>query len=249
MDVDEDRETVRLILEEMGVSARALKPSPTHKTPDLQVSVNDQRILIEVESKTEDQQVRDLVNGSKGGTLLYRGARNEDRIKAAWRQIRDYPHRSSSDASLVWFLACKGGSTILVAPSAKRLIYGIELTEVTTNSGDVLNMPCYFFQDSFFYREKELDFIVVHGFHSPELCINPYSPRYKKLRAGDFVAKLSKHMTIIDPLDEESSGRAFVADCDVDRRQSRNVAEYIRAKYALRLLRIEKFVLVNYPAD
>lgn len=84
--VDTDAEMIRGILRDvLGLNVSMITPSPEHKSPDLLIEFADVRILTEVERKTDDQQLRDLLNGEKGATLQYSGARIEERVKKAWR--------------------------------------------------------------------------------------------------------------------------------------------------------------------
>jgi len=53
----------------LGLNVRAITPSPEHKSPDLLVDFADARILVEIERKTDDQQLRDLLSRKSGATL------------------------------------------------------------------------------------------------------------------------------------------------------------------------------------
>ena len=100
--IDTDAEMIRSILQvELLLNVFTIPPSPYQKSPDLLIEFPGSRILVEVERKTDDHQFRNLLDGEKGAMLQYSGARTEERIKNAWRQIRDYPDRNPSDSTLI----------------------------------------------------------------------------------------------------------------------------------------------------
>lgn len=95
-------------------------------------------------------------------------------------------------------------------------------------------LTCYFFYNSDFYRFKDdLDGAIASYAYGNTLtmylCLNPYSPRYEELRMSPIISKLPKGLT--DPLAEEQMGNAYVADTDIDRRDSRSVLRFLERKY------------------
>ena len=245
--VDSDAETIRGILRDvLGLNVSMITPSPEYKSPDLLVEFAGVRILTEVERKTDDQQFRDLVDSKKGATLQYSGARTEERVKNAWRQIRDYPDRSPSDSTLIWLIAGQRDATTLTAKAAIARLYGVETLEGHTEADKYYSKPCYFFYESLFFKYKHLDAVVVHSCDDVSLCLNPHSSRYAAWRTYPFLSAFS---AVIDPVAEESAGAAFFADCDTDRRNTDQVVGYLRQKYQLRRPTITRFVLVNMPVE
>ena len=245
--VDADSEAIKQLLAERDVLVESIEPSPIHKAPDLAVIICGQRVLIEVESKNDDKQLRNLLCQEKGATLSYRGGRVEDRIRVAWRQLRDFPSRQDSDNTLIWFLAYKGVAALLTGQAARALLYGIEHLEGYTLNGEFYSKPCYFMYNSLFFREKHLDAVVIHSLRSLELCLNPFSPRYKTFRGSPFVEALQGLMQPVDPIQAERESRAFVVDCAIDRRDINTVVRFVRSKYRLDRPTIYRFELVNYP--
>ena len=245
--VDPDAEMIRGIFQDVPeLNVNMITPSPKHKSPDLFIEFSDIKILTEVERKTDDQQLRDLLDGEKGTRLQYSGARTEERIKEAWRQIRDYPQRISSDSTLVWLLAGQRDATILTAKEAISQLYGIETLEGYTETGDSYIKPCYFFYESLFFKYKHLDAVVVHSCDDMTLCLNSHSPRYTAWKTYPF---LSMFKAVIDPIAEESTGAALFADCDTDRKNTNQVVWYLCQKYRLRQPTIIQFDLVNMPVE
>ena len=62
MRMDADSEAIKQLLTERNILAESVEPSPVHKAPDLAVTICGQRVLIEVESKDDDKQLRNLLS-------------------------------------------------------------------------------------------------------------------------------------------------------------------------------------------
>lgn len=229
----------------LGLDVRAIRPAREHKSPDLLVDCGGARILVEVERKTDDQQLRDLLSRESGATLQYSGGRTQERIESAWRQIRDYPHRQPSDSTLVWLIAGQRDATILTAKAAITRLYGLNTLEGYTEAGEYCSRPCYFFYESLFFKCKDLDAVIIQSYDVYSLCLNPYSVRFETWKTYPFLSAFS----IIDPVAEESAGAAFLTDCSADRSDMHQVLQYLRQKYRLRALRVTEYVLVNMPAE
>lgn len=83
--------------------------------------------------------------------------------------------------------------------------------------------PCYFYRNSDFYRRQETDAAIV-GHVQPhdvkpilKICLNPYSPRYLKLKASEFLVPFGQ--AVLDPIEEEEAGRAYIPDAEVERKE------------------------------
>ncbi len=244
---DHDCEWVLRFLSERGLEAQAIRPNPSHKTPDIVVAIGEHRVLLEVERKADDQQLRNLLSGEPGASIAYSADRTEDRIKVAWRQVRDFPDRHSCDHTLIWLIADSGAAALLAGKAARARLYGLEQLEGYTTADKFYSKTCYFFYESIFFRWKELDGVVIHRAQSLELCLNPLSPRFERFCIGPFVEALRSSMEVVDPVQEAADGRAFIADCDSDRRDSNAVVQFVRDKYALRKPTIRRFIMVNNP--
>lgn len=83
--------------------------------------------------------------------------------------------------------------------------------------------PCYFYRHSDFYRRQEIDAAIVGHVQAHDgntilkICLNPYSPRYQKLKASEFLLPFGQ--AVLDPIDEEEAGRAYIPDAEVERKE------------------------------
>lgn len=248
---DHDREFVISLLRNGGFQVDTISESPKHKTPDLKITLPEGVVLLEVKSKENDQQLRDLLESQKGASLSYNVSAIETVLRDGYRQIRDFPGRGDADFSLIWFITRKiGGVTILVNPAAKPLLYGIESLEGRLVNGDVFGPTnCYFFNESFFFKRKELDGVVLHNDQSVELCLNPFSPRHNDFCGTKIVTFFHEHYAIVNPRELEAAGKCIIADCNNSRQDRNEIVRYIKSKYGLDRVTINKSYYVNVPAD
>lgn len=50
-----------------------------------------------------------------------------------------------------------------------------------------------------------------------KICLNPYSPRYPGLKAASFLLPFGS--AVLDPIEEEKAGRAYLPDADFERKE------------------------------
>lgn len=247
---DLDKNFVQSLLENYGFQIKPI-PETTNKTPDLWVVMSGNSVIIEVKSKADDIQLRDLLESQIGNSLSYNKASIETCLRDAWRQIRDFPERDASDFTLIWFITRKLGSvTVLVNSVTKPILYGTELLSGQTidrKSFDFVN--CYFFNESLFFKRKDLDGVVLHDDKSLELCLNPYSPRRNKFNNTKLMDLFKNHYSVVDPIEIEAGRKAFIVDCDIQRQDKNGIVRYLKDKYRLDTVSINRLEYINCPVD
>lgn len=248
---DRDKEFVLSILRNSGLHVQTIPESPNHKTPDLRVRMREGDILVEVKSKSDDQQLRDLLKSPTGTPFSYKVSVLETCLRDAFRQIRDFPDRDDANFTLVWFITRKvGGITIFAGLATMGLLYGIELLEGRTgNRKEFYQKECFFFHESIFFKHKNLDGVVLQDDQSIKLCLNPFSPRYNVFKHTMFTDVFRVQFTVVDPAEMETADKCFIADCSARRKDIKGVVRYLKSKYGLDTITINKFVLLNCPVD
>jgi hypothetical protein len=248
---DHDKSFVLSLLRNGGFHVDLISESPNHKAPDLSVALPDSNVLVEVKSKEDDKKLRNLLESPKGTSLSYNVSVIETVLRDGYRQLRDFPDRDDSDFTLIWFITRKiGGVTVLVRPAAMPILYGIESLEGQTVDGNSFGpTSCYFFTESFFFKRKNLDGVVLHDDRSVELCLNPFSPRHNALNGTKFVAFFREQYSVVDPGQLEAAGKCLIADCVVSRQDPGGIVRYLKSKYGLGRVTINRFSYVNCPVD
>jgi hypothetical protein len=100
-------------------------------------------------------------------------------------------------------------------------IYGstkiLEMDKITDDP-----KTCYFFRNSDFYRRKSIDAAIVSYIignkTETRLCLNPYSSKYESIKNSDILIPFKR--AIIDPIEEEKSGCAYIFDGHEERKKS-----------------------------
>jgi len=121
------------LLRNGGFQVDLIPESSNHKAPDLSVALPESNVLVEVKSKEDDQQLRNLLKSPNGASLSYNVSVIETVLRDGYRQLRDFPGRDDSNFTIIWFITRKIGSvTVLVRSAAMPILYGIELIEGQT---------------------------------------------------------------------------------------------------------------------
>jgi len=248
---DHDKKFVLSILRNIGLQVQPIPESPTHKTPDLRVMIPEGDILVEVKSKNDDQQLRDLLVSPIGTPLFYKVSALETCLRNAWRQIRDFPDRDDATFSLFWFITRKvGGITIFAGSVTMGLLYGTELLEgYTVDRKEFYQKECFFFHESLFFKHKDLDSVVLQDDQSIKLYLNPFSPRYSSFKHTMFTDVFRTQFTVIDPVEMVAAHKCFIADCSTERKDIKRIVRYLKSKYGLATVTINRFILFNCPVD
>jgi len=246
MKVDTDKHFVKSLLENMQFDVE-LVPEACYKTPDIKLLMPESDVLVEVIAKEDDKQLRDLLDSPSGTILPYNVAPAETKIRDAWRQIRDFPYRDQQDFTLIWFITRKvGGVTVLVKLNIKTLLYGIEII-----SDQGVERPCYFFNESFFFKYKDLDGVILHEAQLEnqliDLCLNPFSPRYSTFKSMKLTEFFLDRFSVIDPWEMEVAGECFLVDCDIPRQDKDGIVRYLKDKYRLDKVTIHRSMIFNLP--
>jgi hypothetical protein len=202
-------------------------PSPT---PDL-LAIQSQRYLIEVKTKEDDPAIiAERATRLRAGKIVQSGAAFAPQgtmsriIRDGVRQLEAYPAQER-DFCLLWLLAV-GSDLESQYQQFLRTLYG--LTNIVGLDNRSL-MPCYYFRNSAFFRWHNLDGAIVGTMERGELCINSYSPRAASLKISSLAQAFGTAVT--DPRKREAENRAYIADCDIDRRNEQQLLEYLQTKY------------------
>lgn len=85
---DHDKCFVLSLLRNGGFQVDLIPESPNHKAPDLSVALPESNVLVEVKSKEDDQQLRNLLKSPNGASLSYNVSVIETVLRDGYRQLR-----------------------------------------------------------------------------------------------------------------------------------------------------------------
>jgi len=138
--------------------------------------------------------------------------------------------------------------TAFAMPTARVVLYGVQTMEgIRTSNDSFYEKECFFFGDSFSFRHKKLDGVVLHDERGTVLCLNPFSEHASDFRQTSLVKLFRKELELVDPKDLEASGECFIADCAFSRKDLNPVVRYLKKKYDLKSVTLTGFVPMNCP--
>jgi hypothetical protein len=217
----------------------AVEPVPTSNVEesDWLADFDGYRVLVEEKDKLddpEDAQERDaaLRSGAVHGQsvpLKYNN-RISGIIGKAAGQLASSGANIAHDARIVWFTGV-GFDAEAKHYQLISTVYGSTRIIERDSTG---MRQCYFFRSSEFYRYRDIIDGVVASFLIGEtltmkLCLNPLAANYVSLKNSSFASKFVHGL--IDPVEEERAGEAFIVDGDVDRNNPGAVLSYVQKKY------------------
>lgn len=239
----------REYLEGLGYQVEVI-PTSDHdrkKEADFIASYDGHIGIVEAKLKEDDQKIAEekeialasgevsIVEGRLGRNETISGV-----IRTAAKQLSSSSDKEH-DFKIISFVAT-GSNARTKADQFKDTIYGSTLI---INGSTYKH--CYFYRNSDFYRRRIIDGAIVgyvfDGKIHLELCLNPYSNNYEKLKISSFIEPFKT--AIIDPMKLERQGLAYIPDEEIERKRSSShllspmynpILTHLREKYKTGLL-------------
>lgn len=240
---------VKKQLIDWGFKVNKIKET-NEKRPDFYMSVDDETYIIEVKEKEDSNENKKKLNNSNDEELqefrieLIESGSISRIIKKAQKQINTYTQKEDV-FRIIWFI-CTGVHASSQEEVIKQSIYdSVPLWDLDNKLFEKTIPTCYFFGDrsKFFKYRNELDGVIVGNKIEGKLCLNPFSPRYDKLKKSNLLKKFNKGY--IDPENEEKLGRGIIVDDDIDRSKQKLVLSFLNKKYNTRF---KPFPMTYYSA-
>ncbi|MFC5579202.1 hypothetical protein ACFPOA_14405 [Lysobacter niabensis] len=239
-----------VMLKKWGASPQAISTSDKEES-DWIAEIDGFRVLVEEKTKLDNPEFvaareTTLAKGEVFGAVTSLAPNN--RLSAIVRkgasQLDSSSVSTAHDARILWLTAIGREAGARWEQAFSTLYGSTKVYEI--GKGEMRN--CYFFHHSAFFRFRaHLDGAVIGCLRGSELtlrfCLNPYSERWLKLRASPFGALFPTGL--IDPVEEEARGRAYLADTDIDRRDSGAVLDFVSKKYGLKLAQFMDLTMVS----
>jgi hypothetical protein len=148
-------------------------------------------------------------------------------IEDGVNQIKEYDPESKT-FHILW-LHSEGHDPNLLNMRFHATLFGTEtLISIERNYA----MTCYFYDESaFFTHRSDLDGVILTYNDQLQLCVNTLSHRKDEFKKTDLYRVLSKGLC--DPDNMKADDGVLIADCEMDRRNAREVIKYLKAKYKL----------------
>jgi len=224
---------VQHFFENLGYHVEKI-PEGKLKSPDFLITDNDSSFIVELKTKfprLEDRRNRDQVLGSGDIYKIHEDISRRNTlsgiIKKAGLQLSQIDKKQF--LRVVWLQATDYMAELRMA-QFEATLYG--LTRIIFDEKEPQVKDCYFFHNSEFYRYRHtIDGAIVSTETQAKLLLNPLSPRY----LGIEESSLRKHFgnAVVNPINLESEGKAFIVESDIDRLDCESVLSYLCTKYKI----------------
>ncbi|EGQ8028932.1 hypothetical protein ACWOKN_004326 [Vibrio vulnificus] len=215
-------------------------PESNEKTPDFLIS-GSEKILIELKAKFDAKELRDeqenvLTSGEvfQHGELTGYTNKVAKVISDGKSQLKKQKRATESDFCFL-FIVASGVNASTQVKQFHSTFYGImPIVDFADNSNIAKN--CYYFTESQFFRCRDtLDGAFLVNSYSGQLkiLINDKSLNYEKLKKSKFWRQFAANVPYIDPVELESKGSAYIADCLIERKEADKVQQYVFDKYGI----------------
>lgn len=221
---------IHLIETWLGFSAEKI-PESNKISPDFLVSGYGERYLIELKTKSDDEEVITRIRTKLESGEVAEHSDTTARKNTISKIINDAAKQVSSigievDYKLIWLMAVDEHQEMKFS-QFKSSLYGAS----TIFDLDSLNtITCYYFDFNDLFRTREvLDGAIISTTNKATICINTLSKNYRSFKESSLVSKFGA--AYCDPIEEEKNGLAMLIDEDLDRRDTGHLLKYLREKY------------------
>ncbi len=230
----ETKRAISEILRSEGFEVESIPEKKDKKTPDLLARSDTENFLIEIKTKGDDLGELSVIKAEleKGRKVVHSKSGGPNNtlagiLRDGTRQLSTF---SNKDAFNLLWVHLEGAESLLQFDQTINTLYGITDIVSSANSQTREKRICFYFYDSTFFRFPTLDGTVVSVRRNLssvdiQLCINTYSPNKESFRKSKLVEVFKDG--VLDPEVLESAGKAYIADCDIDRKNTQEVLNYL----------------------
>ncbi len=224
---------VRQLLRDFGLQPSDI-PHRGLKTPDFEAKGKNSMYTIELKIKGDDPKeiARDskvLAQGEVLSKEIPTGPRNKLYAVITKGTNQMIEHDPTHKTFHIIWVHSTGNNAELLNRRFRSTLFGMQNVFSTERSKTT---TCYYFNESSFFSHKDsLDGAILTCGDTLQLCVNTLSFGYGKFKTSDLYKALSKGLC--DPAILEQREGAMIADCNIDRKNSELILEYLRKKYGL----------------
>lgn len=233
MKENEFKLVVKRIFKDLGLEAIDI-PKKNSKTPDFDVKGKNSRYTIELKIKSDDPEEKKKESEVLGYEEIVAreipvGRRNRlyGIVKEGIQQIEGYdPQRNTFH--VIW-LHSTGRDAYLHNMRFHASLFGTQDLFSLRKRGLI---TCYYFHESIFYSYRNsIDGVILSYHDKGQLCVNTLSSRLGNFRNSDLYKSFVKGLC--DPEIMQNRKGIMIADCDLDRKESNKIINYLCEKYHL----------------
>jgi hypothetical protein len=228
---------VKEILSHGGFDIKEIECIPNKRTPDLYVTKDSEIYIIEIKSRNDDlEKSKDENLLRQSGEVVTRDDpyyfpnRISEIVEDGTEQLSSYVVDPAA-FRLLW-LQAEGRDQEIQMQQFYSALYGT--TNIIVFGDQKRNRECFYFHyNSFHMHRLQLDGAIRASSEGGQFCLNTYSPKFTALKLSHLANFFSSQgeCGVCDPHDYESLGRAYIADCDIPRKNEEAVLKFLQDKY------------------
>ena len=241
-----DEQFVIDLLKDFNLNIAKL-PRSDGKSPDFLAIHNCKRILIELKTKYDSRNFVESIERelSSSGTclninILQRSNTMSGIVKEAYEQLKESKNKYKADECYVFLLASEPYAHDKYEQFYHTL-YGSKLIIPLGNNAPTAR-DCFYYEFSDFFRYSDIiDGALISNGSKMKCCLNNFSEAYKSIKDNVFVDIFKGK--VVDPVQLEKEGKAYLLDSNIDRRDTESLNNYLIKKYGL-----EKLTQASFPS-
>ena len=233
--MDPQSQYVQQILASLGFAAEIIPEDPSKRRADLKISDASYTTYIEVKSRLLDERAKKVIDSATpGGPIVtYSGeAGKQNHFSSLVQNANEQLSETAGerDYRVLWFLATAVPEFVAADEQMQATLLGIRHV-FCKRAGENKYLPCYYAGYGDFYRYKDIDGAIIQNKEGAVLLVNEFSPRAVGFRESALCAFFTQKKAVRIPSQEDTKGGAFVVDGDVNRKDEKQVLEYLINKY------------------
>ncbi len=153
-------------------------------------------------------------------------------LKDAKNQLIASGKSFKTDYNIIWFHLKTSDND----HSLKQIMYTVYGAQdlLLKNEGTNSRAFCYYFNESFFFKYKEIVAIIVEFDNGIYTCLlNDYSPKSTEFKLSRLGLYLKDAITT--PEDKINGLYILIADCNINRKNKMELIEYLNGKYSINI--------------
>lgn len=233
--MDTQADYVKTVLESLGFKSELIPEEQHHRRADIRISDTSHTTYIEVKSRLSDENANKVIKSAipGGPVVTYSGEAGKQNHFSGLVQDASIQLTASAgplDYRILWFIATAVPEFVAADEQMRATLFGIRHV-FCKRAGENKYLPCYYAGYSDFYRYKDIDGAIIQNNTGAVLLVNEFSPRVIGFKESALCKYFIQKNASRIPSQEEAKGNGYVVDGNVNRKDEKQVLEFLRKKY------------------
>jgi hypothetical protein len=220
---------VKEFFETLGFDVTPIAEVAGQRRADLRISDSRNSYIVEIKKREGSFFEDDLAKHGMAESLVVHAYSNSVSgvLGDAVEQL-DATLEHREELRLVWYHGLNEDE----CEQVRKTLYGI-VTVIRPSATGAESLDCLYLTFSEFYRYPQLVGAILGQRHGGVLFPNVLSRTCAELRSSRLFGLFMQHNAIWDPVELETRGHVYVADCPGTRNDRQSVLRYVEKKYGV----------------